>query len=120
MISTSHLLQTTIGYGDIVARTNSERLVNIAVMAVCVSFFGYVIGTISSLVTNLNVSAALYEERMMIIKEYIISRQLPKHIGKRVRAHFEYYYQNRSVFKERCILTRLPLALRNEMVRCRC
>ncbi|POM70797.1 Voltage-gated Ion Channel (VIC) Superfamily, partial [Phytophthora palmivora] len=34
---------TTIGYGDIVAHSNNERLLNIGVMAVGVSFFGYVI-----------------------------------------------------------------------------
>ncbi|RLN06824.1 hypothetical protein BBJ28_00008688 [Nothophytophthora sp. Chile5] len=108
---------STIGYGDIVAHNNNERLLNIAVMAVGVSFFGYVIGTISTLVTNLDVAAARYEERMTIVKEYIISRRMPKYVGNKIRHHFEYFYQNRSVFKERRILQRLPLALRNEMVR---
>ncbi|KAL4177142.1 hypothetical protein KRP22_002078 [Phytophthora ramorum] len=107
---------TTIGYGDIVAHSNNERLLNIAVMAVGVSFFGYVIGTISTLVTNLDVAAARYDERMTVVKEYIISRRMPKYIGNKIRYHFEYFYQNRSVFKERIILQRLPSALRNEMI----
>ncbi|TYZ61562.1 hypothetical protein PybrP1_010121 [[Pythium] brassicae (nom. inval.)] len=85
-------------------------------MAIGVSFFGYVMGTISTLVTNLNVSAALYEKRMTIVKEYIFSRQIPKHMGKKIRDHFEYYYLNHSVFKERRILERLPSALRNELI----
>lgn len=110
------MCKATIGYGDIVARSNEERLVNVAVMAIGVSFFGYVIGTISSLVTNLDVAAALYDERMTVVKEYIISRQIPKHMNKKIRDHFEYYFQNRSVFKERKILKRLPAALRNEMI----
>ncbi|DAZ96285.1 TPA: hypothetical protein N0F65_008318 [Lagenidium giganteum] len=107
---------TTIGYGDIVAQNIVERIVNIGIMAIGVSFFGYVIGTISSLVANLDVAAALYEERMTTIKEYIISRQIPSPMSKRIREHFEYYYQNRSVFKERKILYRLPSAMRNEMI----
>ncbi|KAG6953200.1 hypothetical protein JG688_00012988 [Phytophthora aleatoria] len=107
---------TTIGYGDIVAHSNNERLLNIGVMAVGVSFFGYVIGTISTLVTNLDVAAARYDERMTVVKEYIISRRMPKYIGNKIRHHFEYFYQNRSVFKERRILKRLPSALRNEMI----
>ncbi|KAG7398708.1 Potassium voltage-gated channel sub H member 4 [Phytophthora boehmeriae] len=107
---------TTIGYGDIVAHSNNERLMNVAVMAVGVSFFGYVIGTISTLVTNLDVAAARYEERMTLVKEYIISRRMPKYIGNKIRYHFEYFYQNRSVFKETRILYRLPSALRNEMI----
>ncbi|KAG7387073.1 Potassium voltage-gated channel sub H member 4 [Phytophthora pseudosyringae] len=107
---------TTIGYGDIVSHNNNERLLNIAVMAVGVSFFGYVIGTISTLVTNLDVAAARYDERMTVVKEYIISRRMPQYIGNKIRHHFEYFYQNRSVFRERRILKRLPSALRNEMI----
>ncbi|KAG6586545.1 Voltage-gated Ion Channel (VIC) Superfamily [Phytophthora cinnamomi] len=107
---------TTIGYGDIVGHNNYERMLNIAVMAVGVSFFGYVIGTISTLVTNLDVAAARYEERMTVVKEYIISRRMPKYIANKIRHHFEYFYQNRSVFNESLILKRLPSALRNEMI----
>ncbi|GLD92711.1 hypothetical protein PINS_up001290 [Pythium insidiosum] len=106
----------TIGYGDIVPTNNLERVVNIAVMAFGVSFFGYVVGTISSLVANLDVAAAQHEQRMLLIKEYILSRAIPKPLSRRLRDHFEYYYQNRSVFKEKQILSRLPSALRNEMV----
>ncbi|KAL7685036.1 putative potassium channel, voltage-dependent, EAG/ELK/ERG, rmlC-like jelly roll [Plasmopara halstedii] len=113
---TYFVFQTTIGYGDIVAHGNNERLLNIAVMAVGVSFFGYVIGTISNLVTNLDVAAARYDERMTVVKEYIISRSMPQYISNKIRHHFEYFYQNRSVFKERRILERLPSALRNEMI----
>jgi hypothetical protein len=115
-LTVANLAQTTIGYGDIVGHTNMERLVNVAVMALGASFFGYIVGTISSLVTNLDVAAARYEERMTIVKEYIHSRSMPKHLSTRIRDHFEYYYQNSSVFDERKILHRLPSALRNEMV----
>ncbi|TMW66208.1 hypothetical protein Poli38472_003973 [Pythium oligandrum] len=110
------ITMATIGYGDIVARNALERLINVAVMAVGVSFFGYVVGTISSLVSNLDVAAALYDERMTIVKEYVISRNIPKPLSKRIRAHFEYFYQNHSVFKAKQILNRLPSALRNEMI----
>lgn len=106
----------TIGYGDIVAQNNYERLVSIVIMAVGVTLFGYVIGTISSLVSNFDAQASLYDEQMLLVKEYIISRSMPTHLRTRVQEHFEYYYQNRSVFKERRILERLPTTLRNEMV----
>jgi CRP-like cAMP-binding protein len=106
----------TIGYGDVLATNNFERLFNIAIMAIGVSFFGYVIGTITTLVSNLDVAAALYDERLTTVKEYIISRSIPAYMSKRIRDHFEYFYQNRSVFKEKTILNRLPTAMRNEMI----
>jgi len=86
-------------------------------MVIGVSIFGYVIGNITSLVDNLNASGRMYSERMTIIKEYIIVRNLPKHIGKRILDHFEYFYRQRSVFDEEQILLNLPSVTRNEVVR---
>ena len=40
---------STIGFGDIKARTNSERVVSIAIMLVGSIIFGVVIGTYSSI-----------------------------------------------------------------------
>nr|CCA14527.1 Voltagegated Ion Channel (VIC) Superfamily putative [Albugo laibachii Nc14] len=111
------ITMSTIGFGDVVAQNDLERLVNVLIMALGVSLFGYVIGTISTLVANINVTATLHEEHLTLVKEYIISRDLPTRIGRRVRDHFDYYYQNRSVFREKHLLDRLPATFRDKLVR---
>lgn len=110
------ITMSTIGFGDVVAQNDLERLINVLIMALGVSLFGYVIGTISTLVANINVTATLHEEHLTLVKEYIISRELSPRIGRRVRNHFEYYYQNRSVFREKHLLQRLPATFRDKLV----
>ena len=89
---------TTVGYGDIHAVNDKERLVSIFVMVISVSVFGYVIGNIANLVENLDASGRMRRQRLTTIKEYLISRELPKASCIAIRDHFEYYYGKRSVF----------------------
>ncbi|KAH9100579.1 hypothetical protein Ae201684P_006775 [Aphanomyces euteiches] len=107
---------TTVGYGDITPKTKVELILAMFVMVIGVSMFGYIIGNITSLVDNLNARGRMHSERMTMLKEYIIVRRLPKHTGKRMLDHFEYYYRQRSVFDEATVLNNLPPALRSDVV----
>lgn len=109
---------TTVGYGDIAATNNIERIASIIVMLFSVSVFGYVIGNISGLVENIDATGRMLRERMTVVKEYLITRQVPKNISNRVREHFEYYYGQRSPYNEIQIATELPTSMRADMVRC--
>ncbi|CAK4617905.1 unnamed protein product [Aphanomyces euteiches] len=106
----------TIGYGDIVPKTKNELIIAMFVMVIGVSMFGYIVGNITALVDNLNASGRMQSERLTMLKEYVIARNLPKHTGKRILDHFEYFYRHRSVFDEEAILSNLPTVMRNEVV----
>ncbi|OQR87188.1 Voltage-gated Ion Channel (VIC) Superfamily [Achlya hypogyna] len=106
----------TVGYGDIVPKTKPELVIAMFVMVIGVVMFGYVIGNITALVDNLNASSRMQSERLTAIKEYNIARGIPKHMGKRILDHFEYFYRHRSVFDEEVILKNLPSVIRHEVV----
>ncbi|KAF0717473.1 hypothetical protein As57867_002258, partial [Aphanomyces stellatus] len=106
----------TVGYGDITPKTKNELVIAMFVMVIGVVVFGYIIGNITALVDNLNASGRMHTERITTLKEYIIVRNLPKPVGKRILDHFEYYFRHRSVFDEEVILNNLPTVMRNEVV----
>ena len=45
---------TSVGFGDVVAISNTERAYALIVMIIGASIFGYIIGNMSTLVANLN------------------------------------------------------------------
>ena len=49
---------STVGYGDITAKSSPERLLNCFIMLVGASLFGFVVTAVSALVTNLDASEA--------------------------------------------------------------
>jgi hypothetical protein len=59
---------TTVGYGDISGQNVQERLVNIIVMLFGVMAFSFMTGALSSILQNVDSSAAMLEERMSVAR----------------------------------------------------
>ena len=55
---------TTVGYGDITPSNDSEKIYCLFAMCIGVGFYGYIIGTVTSMVTSTSVSERLYMKRM--------------------------------------------------------
>jgi hypothetical protein len=58
---------TTVGFGDINARTNSERIICIIWMMFGVGFYSFTVGSISSVLSSIDTEASLVEERVEMI-----------------------------------------------------
>ncbi len=62
---------TTVGYGDIRAHTNSERLYASIVMVLGVSAYGYIIASVAASLANADARRAKYQSKMKSIKAYL-------------------------------------------------
>ena len=84
-------------------------------MLIGAMMFGYMMSTIGSMVTTLDKQAALIEEKMDAVKEWMTSRNIPRKLLIRVRKYYEHYYTRKSAFDEEDILRGLTPALRTEV-----
>mmetsp|Transcript_18159 Transcript_18159/g.36614 ORF Transcript_18159/g.36614 Transcript_18159/m.36614 type:complete len:611 (-) Transcript_18159:819-2651(-) len=112
-------LCTLVGSGspDVVPVTDSERKYDACVALLSALVFGYVIGEISTLLASLDRQAALVEEKMDAVKEYLAWRQVPRDLSIKVRRYYEYYWTQASAFDENDILENLPPLMHNEVVK---
>ena len=78
--------------------------------------FGYIVGEIGTLLAALDRQAALVDEKMSAVKEYLRWRELPRTLSARVRRYYEHFYTRRAVFDERTILQDLTPELRADVV----
>lgn len=108
---------TTVGYGDITPTNNTERTYTAVSLLIGALVFGYMLSSIGSLVSALDRQAALSEEKMDAIKEYMRWRHLPRDLTIRMRRYYEYYYEKKTAFDELAILEGLTPSLRFEVVR---
>ncbi|KAF0718990.1 Aste57867_1353 [Aphanomyces stellatus] len=107
---------TGVGFGDVILVNMYEKLYAILAMIVGASVFGFVIGNISTLLESMDKRAAMYQTKMMLVKDYIRTRNLPKDLRVKLRRYFEHYLARASLFDESSILGELSLSLRNEIV----
>ena len=80
---------TTVGYGDITPTNDSERQFATVALLAGAFVFAYILGDISSLLATLDRQAALVEEKMDAVKEYLAWRGIPRELSMRVRRYYE-------------------------------
>ena len=93
---------TTVGYGDINAGRDNDSEIMIAIFAMLVgaTVFGYVIGNVTSMIENMDPQQVLYKHKINFAKAFIRDRNFPRDISVRLRKHFEYYYNHKTVFDD--------------------
>ena len=107
---------TTVGYGDITPQTSAEMWTSIVAMLLGATVFGFVVGSVSSMVGKIDVGAARMRENMTMIKDYMKEQNLPRDMKLEVETFFEFYFQRKSVFNEAKILHSLPPNLRKMVI----
>lgn len=106
---------TTVGYGDVTPHNNLQRFYTMFVMVLGVGVYGYVIGNVSSLLSNLDVARATYQERLENIDRFMKLHSVPPDLQKRVRDYYSYLWHSRHGQEDAQILHELPPSLRTEM-----
>jgi CRP-like cAMP-binding protein len=84
-------------------------------MLIGAMMFGYMMSTIGSMVTTMDKQASLVEDKMDAVKEWMMSRNIPRQLNVRVRKYYEHFYTKRSAFDEEDIVRGLTPALRSEV-----
>jgi voltage-gated potassium channel len=106
---------TTVGYGDITPQNEFEMIFAVMVMVLGVGMFGYVIGNVAHIISNLHPSRARYVETMERINAFMDYRGLPDALQHRIREYHGYRWEKRLGFDESTIVDDLPPSLRAEV-----
>eukprot|EP00520_Triparma_pacifica_P006086 CAMPEP_0118657744 /NCGR_PEP_ID=MMETSP0785-20121206/14188_1 /TAXON_ID=91992 /ORGANISM="Bolidomonas pacifica, Strain CCMP 1866" /LENGTH=810 /DNA_ID=CAMNT_0006550695 /DNA_START=182 /DNA_END=2610 /DNA_ORIENTATION=- len=111
---------TTVGYGDISAKTVGEQLFSMLMMLLGVSWYAYVVGSMSTIMSSFDRQNKQIREKLECVNGFIRDAKLPQAMGKRVRNYFEYSLQKRNngLFNYDAdeILSELSAQLKNEII----
>eukprot|EP00163_Fabomonas_tropica_P023159 TRINITY_DN40451_c0_g1_i1.p1 TRINITY_DN40451_c0_g1~~TRINITY_DN40451_c0_g1_i1.p1 ORF type:complete len:800 (+),score=93.72 TRINITY_DN40451_c0_g1_i1:114-2513(+) len=109
---------TTVGYGDIVPENPAEQIMAILCLMIGVTAFSYAVGTMSSIVQQLDQQSIEFNNKLSVVNRYVDRYQLPSQLAFKMRDHYRYVYnQEGTVFKhqEKEILSSLPSHLKEEI-----
>ncbi|KAH8054135.1 voltage-gated potassium channel [Aureococcus anophagefferens] len=107
---------TTVGYGDVPVVGDREKLLAIFAMIVGGACFGYIMGTITSMLENFDQSQTLFRERVDQIKDYVYDRQFPPVLSTKIVRHVKYVYTKHTCFDTDRIYPSIPTGLRYDLI----
>jgi len=106
---------TSVGYGDILPRNNSERLFVIFLEFASSIVFATVIGLITAVVTSLDMGAKKKAEGLAEVSSFIAFRRFPQKLSRRIRRHFRNFYSLKTAMDEKKIFSEMSTALRKDV-----
>lgn len=113
-------MTTLFAQNPIKPGTDGERNFQMCVSLLNRLLLAYVIGRISSLISQLDRQAAMVSEKLDSLKEYLHFRGTPKELAIRVKRYYEHLYERTAVYDERACLAGLTPSLRRELVYSHC
>ena len=103
---------TTVGYGDVGTQSRAELTWMILTMLAGACSFGYIIGSMTSLIAHEDEAEAMIRDKITSLNAYMEHRKLPRALVKRIRNHYEFTWKRTTVWDEHEILAELPDGLR--------
>eukprot|EP00002_Diphylleia_rotans_P022135 TRINITY_DN4331_c0_g1_i9.p1 TRINITY_DN4331_c0_g1~~TRINITY_DN4331_c0_g1_i9.p1 ORF type:complete len:1378 (+),score=193.08 TRINITY_DN4331_c0_g1_i9:484-4617(+) len=111
----SILVLTTVGFGDIVATNDNERIVTICTMLVGTFFYSLLFGNIASVLSTLDAASSRLLHRASLLRKYMSYHRLPEDLKNRIQQYFDVTWTRERGLDEQSILNDLPTALRSEI-----
>jgi hypothetical protein len=106
---------SSVGYGDIICRNNTERIFTIILEFTGSLVFAMIIAALTSVVTTMDTNARKTAEQLDAVASFVINRNFPDGLGRRIRRHFRHFYSLKSAIDESKIFGELSTSLRKEV-----
>ncbi|CAG9323774.1 unnamed protein product [Blepharisma stoltei] len=74
----------TVGFGDISSHTQTEMIISICWMLFGISFFSFSMGTLASVLSNLDEKSAIIKSKLQLVELFSNDIKLPKYLTKQV------------------------------------
>jgi voltage-gated potassium channel Kch len=93
---------TTVGYGDISARTKTERMMSIIFMIIAGAIFSFSIGNVGDIVIQAYKGDNEHKDRLLKLDNYMKIKKIPQNICDRARKYliYNYLYANQDTKEE--------------------
>eukprot|EP01064_Diplonema_japonicum_P009203 TRINITY_DN1667_c1_g2_i1.p1 TRINITY_DN1667_c1_g2~~TRINITY_DN1667_c1_g2_i1.p1 ORF type:complete len:576 (+),score=135.60 TRINITY_DN1667_c1_g2_i1:94-1821(+) len=108
-------LVTMVGYGGTVPHTAIESLFSFIVVSVGVVMYVVVIGTVGSIVLNLDTIENGYRQKIEHINEFFHLRAVPPKLSNKVRSYYDFMWRSRQGIDSVATVNDLPQYLKIEI-----
>jgi hypothetical protein len=104
---------STVGYGDVTPSTDMGRGYAMLAMIVGGAFYGYIVGCVTSVISDMDLNQRAYFERLDLITSWLDGHyEIPKILRRRIRKHFRDALAARTAIDDPEVISELSPELR--------
>lgn len=106
---------TTVGYGDISAKTPPQMMFAAFTQILGVGVFGFVLSNVASLLSRLDAAREHHMDNLDQMESFMNSHQLPVQLKSKIRGYYHHLWKNHRGYSDRGILDSLPQKIQSEV-----
>lgn len=106
---------TTVGYGDIAAKTPAQMLYAALTQLTGVGIFGFILSNVASLLSRLDAAREHHMDNLDQIETFMDSYNIPIHVKSKVRGYYHYIWKEHRGRLDKSVLNHLPNKLQSEL-----
>jgi hypothetical protein len=108
---------TTVGYGDVGAKTDSEIIISLFWMLFGVAFYSFIIGNFTSIIQGNDQVSALLDKKIRRLAMLSLKADIPYDLSKKMKTFIEHNYESLySMGDEAQLIKMLTPSLRDELL----
>jgi hypothetical protein len=106
---------TTVGYGDISAKTIGQMLYTCGIQVLGVGVFGFILSNVASILARSDAAREHHMDNLDKIETFMKLHHTPMDLRSKVRTYYHYMWMNKKGYQEDSLLDGLPHKIQSEL-----
>ncbi len=106
---------TTVGYGDISAKTIPQMLFTCGVQVTGVGVFGFILSNMASLMARRDAAREHHMDNLDKVESFMRTHRIPTDTRSKVRSYYHYMWQHKKGYRDHSALEDLPKKIQSEL-----
>lgn len=106
---------TTVGYGDIAAKTPWQMLYACVVQVCGVGVFGFILSNVASLLSRSDAAREHHMDNLDRIETFMRTHDTPGDLRAKIRAYYHYMWTNKKGYSDHSLLEGLPAKIQSDL-----
>jgi hypothetical protein len=106
---------TTVGYGDISAKTIPQMLYACGIQVAGVGVFGYILSNVASLLARSDAAREHHMDNLDRVDTFMRTYHIPNALRSKIRSYYHYIWEKKKGYQDKSLLEGLPAKIQSEL-----